>query len=330
VNSNPQPSIAAFVLALALASGAAVPGVARAQATGTTAGAILEIPATARALGLGGAYTAVVGDEGSVFANPAGLAPIRHVALGMSYQRYLFDSYLASAAAALRVGKFDVGVGFNVLDFGQDTVVRPDPSFGGERGIPDPGGAMVSAYNAVAVGAVAYRFGMLSLGANVKYLKEHISIPDTTLYDASGVGFDVGGAAALFDIAALGVVVQNLGHDLRTNTGTRAPLPRSVRVGFALNIMDPQGTPRLLVVTDWVSTRGSSAYWIFGVEGGVVSGGVGLLGRAGIATGRAPSDRRALAFGAGLVFHSVQLDYGYQGFDALGGPTHRFGLRWLP
>jgi len=61
----------------------------RAQATGGTAGAVLALPATARALGLGGAYVAVVGDSREHLRQPAGLAPIRKVALGMSYQRYL-------------------------------------------------------------------------------------------------------------------------------------------------------------------------------------------------------------------------------------------------
>ena len=315
--------------AAALAAALAAPA-ARAQSTGTTAGALLAIPATARSLGLGGAYTAVVGDEGNIFANPAGLAAIRHAALGISYERYLLDSYLVSAGAAFRSGRLDLGLGVEMLDFGSDTVYRPDPLFGGTRGIADPGGATVGAYNAAAVGAAALRLGMFSLGGSVKYLKEHMSIPDTTLYDASGLGFTVGGAFAFFDIAAFGVVVENLGSDLKTSTGTPAPLPRTVRAGFSINIVDPQGTPRLMVVGDWVSPRGAKSYWIFGLEGGVVSGGIGLLGRAGIATGQAPSDRKSLSLGGGLVYHNLRLDYAYQGFTTLGTATQRFGLVWLP
>lgn len=245
----------ALALLVAGAAGLLVPRGAAAQASGAAAGALLEIPATARALALGGAYTAVVGDEGNIFVNPAGLAAIRHAALGMSYEKYLFDSYLVSGGAAIRSGRLDLGLGVQVLNFGQDTVFRPDPAFGGQRGIADPGGAMVGAYNAEAVGAIAYRLGMFSLGGSAKYLKEHLSIPDTTLYDASGFAYDVGGALAFFDIAAFGVVVQNLGGDLTTNTRTAAPLPRTVRIGFALNIVDPQGTPRLMVVGDWVAPR---------------------------------------------------------------------------
>jgi hypothetical protein len=303
---------------------------ARAQSSATTASAVLSIPATARILALGGAYTAVVGDEGSVFVNPAGMAAIRHVALGMSYEPYVLGSYLASGAAAARVGRFHLAAGVHMLDFGQDTVFRPDPASGGETGLPDPGGAMVGAYSAEAVGAAAYRFGMFSIGASAKYLKDHLSIPDTTLYDASGFGFDVGGALAFFDIAAIGVVVQNLGADLATNTGTPAPLPRTVRAGFALNFLDPQGTTRLMVVGDWVSPREERSYWAFGVEGGVVARGVGVLGRLGIASGRAPTDQRSLVFGGGLVFGGLRLDYSYQGFASLGAGSSRFGISWVP
>ncbi len=317
-----------LAVALLALAGAAPP--LAAQSGGTTAGEVLLLPATARELALGGAYAAIVGDEGSVFVNPAGLAAIRHAAVGMSYQPYLFGAYLASGAAAVRVGRFDIGVGLHTLDYGQDTVYRPDPATGGETGIADPAGAMVGAYSAEAVTSLAYRFGMFSLGTSAKYVRDHMSIPDTALYDASGPAFDVGGALAFFDIAALGVVVQNLGPDLRTNTGTPAPLPRTVRAGFSLNIVDPEETSRLMVTGDFVAPRGRGSYWAFGVEGGVVAGGVGLLGRLGFASGRAPGDERSLVVGGGLVFHNLRLDYGYQGFGSMGTGTSSFGIRWVP
>jgi len=320
---------ALLLAGLALAAGGAARA-ARAQATGSTAGTLLAIPATTRALGFDGAYAGVVGDAGSVFVNPAGLAAIRSVALETSYQRYVLDSYLVSADGAVRVGRFDLGLGLNLMNYGSDTVYRPDPAYGGDRGIADPNGATAGAYSFEAVGSAVYRFGMFSVGASAKYLGDHLSIPDTTLYSASGVAFDAGAALAFFDIAALGVTVQNLGGDLSTSTGTKAPLPRTVRAGFSLNIVDPEGTPRLLVVGDFVAPRAARDYWVFGVEGGIVTDGVGVLGRLGVATGQAPTDQRSLVFGGTIVFHSVQLDYGYEGFNALGGGTSRIGLRWAP
>lgn len=313
--------------ALALAVGALSPCPGRAQGTGTTAGILLELPATARTLGLGGAYSSVGGDEGSVFVNPAGLAPIRHLAVGGSYQRAFFGSTLSTGAVALRVGRFDLGFGLEYLDYGSDSVVVPDPAFGGDRGMAT--GEMISAYDALAVGAIAWRRGLLSLGGSVKYLRERIAAGGSAV-TTSGVGVDLGLAAALFDIAALGVVVQNLGGDLKTSVGPRAPLPRTTRVGFSINIVDPQGTLRLLSTTDWVKPRAGESYWAFGVEGGVVSHGVGVLGRAGLEAGRPASDRKGLVYGGSLVFHSLQIDYGYQGYDVTGASAQRIGVRWIP
>ncbi len=295
-------------------------GALRAQVP-STSGPVLTLPTSARALALAGAYAAVVGDEGSVFANPAGMAAIPHAALGLSYQPYAKGAYLASGAAAGRAGRFDFGLGVQMLHFGQDTVLRPDPA---------AAGPMASAYSSAAVGAATYRFGMFSVGASAKYVQDHVATADTTLVDASGPGFDVGGALTFFDIAAFGVVVENLGADLTTGGGVRAPLPRAVRAGFSLNIVDPEETARLMVVGDWVAPRGAGDYWAFGVEGGAVWGGIGLLGRVGIGTAGAPADRRSAAFGVSLVYHDLLLDWGYQRQSTLGGGASRFGLRWVP
>jgi len=302
-------------------------GTARAQAPGTAGGVLLEVPATARAMALGGAYTAVMGDAGAVFVNPAGLAPIKRLAVSVSYERYLLDSQLASAAIAARISKFTLGFGIHVLDFGGDSAIVPDPVFGGDRGRAT--GATIGAYHALAVGALTYRHGLLSAGVSVKALREHVGYATDSSANLSAVGMDVGIAAAFFDIAALAFVVQNVGSDVRGGAFARAPLPRTRRLGFTLNIVDPQETARLLAITEWVSPPGQDDYWILGLEGGVVSGGVGLLGRVGFATGRRETDLKTPTVGGGLVFHNLRLDYAYQGLDALGDGLHRFTIGWV-
>ena len=285
------------------------------------------MPATARAMALGGAYTAVVGDAGAVFVNPAGLAPIKRLAVSASYERYLLDSQLASAAIAARVGRFHLGFGIHVLDFGSDSAFVPDPAFGGDRGRAT--GATIGAYHALAVGALTYRHGLLSAGVSVKALREHVGYAADSAANLSAVGMDIGIAAAFFDIAALAFVVQNVGSDVRGGAFAGAPLPRTRRLGLTLNIVDPQGTTRLLAITEWVSPPGADDYWILGLEGGVVSGGVGLLGRVGLVTGRRETDLKTPTVGGGLVLHNLRLDYAYQGLDALGDGLHRFTIGWV-
>jgi len=311
---------------LAVGFGLLAPTV-RAQAPGTTGGVLMELPATAREMALGGAYTAVIGDAGALFVNPAGLAPIKRAALAVSYERYLLDSYLASAALAVRVGKFDLGVGLHILDLGGDSAFVPDPAFGGDRGLAT--GATIGAYHALAVGALAYRRGLLSAGVSVKALREHVGVGIDPAVNTTAVGVDVGLMAAFFDIAALGIVVQNIGSNVRGGTALRAPLPRTTRIGYMLNIIDPQGTPRLMATTEWVAPPGGDSYWIVGVEGGVVSGGVGALGRLGFVAGRRETDRSSPVFGGGIVLHYLRLDYAFQVLDVLGGGTHRFTAGWV-
>lgn len=309
-----------------LVAGLLLAGAARAQAPGTTGGVLLEIPATARTTALGGACAAIIGDASSVFGNPAGLAPIARTALSVSFERYLADSWLGSAAVAVRVSKFDLGFGIHVLDFGSDSAYVPDPAFGGDRGLAT--GATIGAYDALAVGTLTYRHGLLSAGVGFKALQEHVGVGGDPAANATAFGADIGVAAAFFDIAALGVVVQNVGSGVHGGGG-RAPLPHTTRVGFTLNIVDPQGTDRLLTTTEWVAPPGGDSYWIFGFEGGVVSGGVGVLGRIGLIAGRRATALRSPVFGGGLLFHNLRLDYAYQGLDALGDGLHRFTIGWV-
>jgi hypothetical protein len=302
------------------------PVAAVAQGTGRTAGIILEIPATARTLGLGGAYAAVVGDESSVWGNPAGMAPIRRVALGMSWERSLFGTTYTSAAGAMRVGRFTIGAGAALLDFGGDSVLVPDPL---DPDVGVPTGGAITAYQAMAVGALAYRRGMMSAGFSVKALREHISsgVPDR--YTAHGVTGDVGFAIAVFDIMALGVTVQNLAGRMRGSDGDRLTMPRTTRAGFTLNFIDPQGTARLMTTTDFVAPPGGDSYWAFGVEAGVITRDVGATGRLGFPLGRAASDRAGLVYGGTLQVRFFRVDWSYQPYDALGTSSHRFGARWV-
>ena len=310
-----------------LAAGLLLAGAARARAQGTTGAMLLELPATARSLGLGGAMAAMLGDAGSVFGNPAGLALIKRTALSVSYGRYLLDSYLAGAAVAVRTGRFDVGLGVRLLDFGSDSAIVTDPLSGGDRGTAT--GGTIGAYDALAAGTLTYRRGFLSAGVTVKALQEHVTVGAGPAENAWAVGADAGFAVAFFDISALGVVVQNIGGDVHGGTAARAPLPRTTRVGFTLNILDPMGTTRLLTTTEWVVPRGAAHYWIFGSEFGVVSGGVGLLGRVGFLTHREDSAIRSPVFGGGLVYHNLRLDYAYQDPGVLGDGLHRFTATWV-
>ncbi len=301
-----------LVLALLAASPAA------AQGEGSVLGLM---PASTRAVALGGAGVALVGDAAALFANPAGLATVRRVALETSYERYLAGTALSVAAMAIRFGRFNWGLGAQALDYGTEPEIIPDSATGGRRGTPT--GAFFSAVDVLAATSLVYRHGFLAFGGSAKYARQAIG---GTAVDAWAG--DLGMTLAVFDIMAFGVAVRNLGGDF----GNGARLPRRGAVGLTLNYTDPQGTFRLLTTGEAQWGGGAGTTWILGAEGGVVVGGLagaGLVGRVGLAKRPADVASSPLSFGAGVVIGRLQVDYAYRGFETL-GTTHRVGLRWTP
>src|SRR5574341_608671 len=280
---------------------------------------LAALPGSTRSVGMGGAGAALVGDAGAIFANPAGIATVHRLALEASAERYLAGTTLSSAALALRVGRFDWGVGAQALDYGTEPEIVPDPATGNRRGIPT--GGFFSSADLLAVTSGVYRYGLIAAGVSGKYARQSIGA-----WAADAWAGDAGVTVAVFDIMALGASVQNLGGGL----GDGARLPRRTRVGFTLNYTDPQGAFRLLTTLEGQWPAGERALLVLGGEGGVVARGVGLVGRLGLATRGTTTAASRLSLGGGLELGHVHLDYAYRGFGALGGGTHRIGVRWTP
>jgi len=279
------------------------------------------MPGSTRSAALGGAGAALVGDAGAMFANPAGLATIRHLSIEGSYEPYLAGSQLSSAALALRVSRFTLGFGAQALDYGSEPVIVPDPSTGGRRGMAT--GASFHPYEALLATSLVYRRGFAALGVTTKYDRQQFG---SEVRDAWAG--DVGLAIAVFDIMAMGVSVQNLGGDL--GGGADALLPRRTRAGLTLNYTDPQGTLRLLTTLEGQWTRDRSAVLVQGLEVGVVNNGAGVIGRVGYSTRPTVTAAARWTFGGGIVLGRLAVDYAFQGYSVLESDTHRVGLRWTP
>src|SRR5206468_808012 len=233
---------------------------------------VAVLPGSTRSAGLGGAGAALVGEAGAVFANPAGIATIRHLSIEGSYEPYLVGTAVSAAALALRVGRVTWGFGAQTLDYGTEPEIVPDPATGGRRGMAT--GATFHPYEALAVSSLVVRRGFMAFGVSAKYSRQDIGAAVS-----DGWAGDVGIAIAIFDIAALGVSVQNMGGDVGAGGG----LAGRTRAGLTLNYTDPQGVYRLLTTLEAQWTRDRSAVLIQGIEGGVVRNGVGVLGRVGYA-----------------------------------------------
>jgi hypothetical protein len=267
------------------------------------AGSLLAVlPGSARAAGMGGAGAAIVGDAGAIFANPAALATVHHLAVEGSYESYPWGATLSTAALALRVSRFTWGAGAAAL------------------------GPTYTSADLLGASSLVFRTGLVALGVTAKYARETLGGARVDAWAG-----DAGLAIAVFDLMALGVSIQNIGGDL----GGGARLPRRTRAGFTLNYVDPQGTARLLTTLEgqWPSGGGGAgkAFVVVGVEGGVVARGMGVLGRVGYVGHSGVTSASPFTTGASVELGGgrLHLDYAYRADDALGA-RHRMGLRWMP
>src|SRR5439155_23892949 len=74
-----------------------------------------------------------------------------------------------------------------------------------------------------------------------------------------------------------------------------------------------------------------AALLVAGAEGGVVTRGVGIVGRLGYSGHSLATDPAPFSWGAGVELGRLHLDYAYRASGRGGGnSTHRFGMRWSP
>ena len=297
---------------------AALPHDARAQG-GQSSAIILELPASPRAMALGGASVALDGDA-SVFYNPAQLATVGRVAAGLSVQRYILSSTLGAVSAGARFGPGTIALGAQILQYASEPEVVPDPDFGGERG-EETGNTIDAGDLAVTVG-YAVASGRWRFGGAGKFIRQRIVEESGTAF-----GVDLGVAVSVWRGATLGASVQNLGTSLETGT-TDGDLPRIIRVGGAVPFTLTEGVT-LLATGDVIVPRVGDVTPGGGVElAWRATPGVSIAGRLGGALVPGDDDGSPLTAGAAVMGRSLALDYAFRSFDAVGGATHRIGVRW--
>ena len=287
---------------------------------GRTGAIVLELPASARALSLGGAYVAAGGDDAALFYNPSQLATLEGRAASLSVQPYIEGSTLGAASAAFQLGPGTVGIGLQVLSYGSIDEYVCDVTTQCERG--EATGRTVSANDLAASVGYAMTWRTVRLGGTAKYVRQ-------SLADVSGgaPAIDVGAAIDVWRGATVGLSVQNLGPDLKTG-GSSAPLPRSLRLGASLpwrglGPFDVLGTVEMSQQRegDFLPGGGAEITW-------TSANGLAFSARVGALAQNSSSASSRIAFGGGVRARQFALDYAYQSFDVLAVATHRFGLRW--
>ena len=281
---------------------------------------VLEHPASARSLALGGAMAAVRDGDAALFANPALVDTRSGSSASMSGQRYLAGSTLAAASAATSALGGSIAIGLRGLNYGSVNEYVPDTiNFGGQRGVPT--GRDVTASEFALTAGYGRAMRRLRIGGAVRYVRQQIA-------NESGgtTSIDVGLATDMSHGVVLGVAVQNIGPDLTLAT-TPSPLPHLVRAGLAVPLhLGPLGA---LVAGEAVARRGGDVVPRAGAElWWRTANGVTITARGGARGGRGSDVLSRVTYGGGIAAAHVALDYAYQGMAALGGGAHRVGIRF--
>ena len=330
---SPRPlARLALAVLLGLASGPAL-----AQKVGTTSFQFLKVMPTARATGMGDAYSTLAGGAEALFWNPAGLAKAGTHEISATHIPYLVDTRISSVGYATSLGGFgQVGVQVQAVDYGEIAETRTENLGFNADGSYNPGltGATFGP-SAFAVGlsyarALTDRF---STGITAKYVHESLYGGD---YAGASGTYGTSAGVALFDVGIqyetgfrslqLGMSVQNFGPEVAfVEEGFAAPL--TFRLGAAGDLVGPagmvrqDGQNRLTVAYDLVQPNDYDQQMQFGLEytfADVVS----------LRTGyKLNYDVEAFTFGAGvkadLAPVRLGVDYSYGGMGEYLGGVHR-------
>ncbi|MDE2293015.1 MAG: PorV/PorQ family protein [Elusimicrobia bacterium] len=297
-------AFAALLLALTL-------GAAPAMAAQTVAGAesfdFLNLDANARAVALGGAYTALATDSNALLYNPAGLARVDRQEATFMHNQYLQDAAQEYLAWASKQG---FGASLNYLDFGSADRTT--------YGQPDGTGSRVGMSDLALSGGYGRAFGALAVGGGLKVI--HESIDNVS---ATGAALDAGVLYTAPQLAGLrlGASIVNMGPAVKFDVA-KEKLPTELRAGAAysrdlLGAKDTLAFDLSKQLTDKVR---------LGIGGETVIGRMMAL-RMGFTTRNDAGI--GITAGVGWVWRDLNIDYAIVPFGDL-GLAHRLSLtfRW--
>lgn len=276
---------------------------------------LLELPASTRALGLGGAFVLSTAESDAIFYNPAALSEAGGA--GIAVQRYRSSSTLGTFSAVTEWFGGNFAFGVQALSYGSAVPWLDGVSNDADNLLVDaPVGASALA------GSIGY--GGEILGFRVGFVGKAIEQRLGAGRDATAAA-DAGIVRHLMGIT-FGLSARNMGHGLRIGAA-KVPLPTLVTLG-ASTPSRPVG-PLDMLVTTAVSRRRDGRII---PSGGVEIAWWPIVGRmfiARVGVRRVPGDEGASPFTFGLGFRGdvLSIDYAFEEFRAPGA-AHRLGLSW--
>jgi len=267
----------------------------------------LFLDSSVRAVGMGGAYTALATDASALSYNPAGLGRIDSREAAFMHNQYFEDitqEYLGFADPR------GWGASLNYLNFGdvqKTTISNPAGAGMGSAGMKDM--ALSAGYGHAITNS-------LSVGAGVKLVKESIDNISVSAFAADlGLLYSVPGVPKL----TLGFALQNLGPAVKFQ-GADENLPLNLRAGaaYGFTILGRESSAAM----DIVKERSESALLDMGVEvlvAKTVPVRLGFNTRNDAGSG--------ISAGLGWIHKSYNFDYALVSYGDL-GITHRISLTY--
>lgn len=311
--------------------------------TGTTAASFLKIGVGARAIAIGGAYTAVSNDLSAIYWNPAGLGRLNAGEAAFNHIDWIADIKYDNAAVAIVMdGVGTLGASFTSLNVGEiEVTTTADPEGTGEK--YTAGGTMMDLSFAKSL------TDKFSIGFNLKYIRDYIwnmnsqtfAVDFGTLYTAPILnGLTIGASMSNF-----GPKMKLEGRDNKTLIHAGAgnqniidgeysldgyDLPLLFRVGVSTDAVKDENT-RITVAVDAVHPNDNTEYVNSGIEytwANIVSL------RGGWKSAFERGTEQGLTLGGGIQYQlaanvNFVVDYAYQDFGRL-KPVHffSFGLKF--
>ncbi|MCG3204729.1 MAG: hypothetical protein KCHDKBKB_01445 [Elusimicrobia bacterium] len=272
---------------------------------------------SAKASGMGEAYTAIPGDIEAMSFNPAGLAKLPSPTLSSTYFSSFADDRFGTINYAHSVPFGSVFIGGSYFDAGTIELNQSDGTRGSVRAQQDSLGVFGFAYG---------RTLPLSIGLTGKYLRSELA--ETA--SANAYAFD-GGLQWKTPLQGfvLGGAVQNVGSDIKYEE-KGDPLPQTVRAGASYTVdfgklAFTQRLPyRVMLAVDGIKVRDEESALHAGLE---LSHSLDVSGNTGSAAlrGGYRSEGRSFDIGIGFVIAQVTMDYSARIISDL-DLSHRFSL----